>query len=195
MADDRDDDTPEDVGPAAYELLGLPTRERDYIVPAADAQHQSVRVQCRVQPTYARLIADIHQSKKYPFRVQGDLIRFCIVTMVKRLAAGAGMTSTIAQADIILETLRDEEYQLQVAEVFSTVKRVIDRYLDRGATGKARELVAHIRGDIEKMTKQYWRGQYLEELERRYGSLLDGDQRTAEPGTGAFVTEDGNGED
>lgn len=161
-----------DFGPEAD---GLPKNERDYIIPAADAKGQSARVQCRVQPSYMRLLSEVVQSKRYPFRVQGDALRWCVVTGLKKLAGGAGITSVIAQADMILEMLRDEEYQLQFTENFQAMKRVVDRYIERGAPGKARELLARIRQQIAMMPEGYWKEQYAEELSRKYGSLIDGD--------------------
>jgi hypothetical protein len=115
------------------------------------------------------------QSRRYPFRVQGDAIRWAVVTGLKKLAAGVGIESTIAHADMILEMLRDEEYQLQFVENFQAMKRVVDRYIERGASGKARELLARVRVQIEAMPEGYWKDQYTEELARKYGPLMDGD--------------------
>lgn len=171
----------EDLGPSTADIasLGLPTRERDYIIPAKDTKGVSARAQCRVQPEVMRMIADIHQSRKYPFRVQGDLIRYCLVSGLRKLAAGAGIPSVMAQMDIITEHLRDEEYHLQFEENFRAMKRNIDKYMERGAPEKARELLTRIRGFIANMPSDYWKNQYELDIVRKYGNLLDGEGQAA----------------
>ncbi len=173
---ETDDD---DLGPAASDVAGLPSRERDYIIPAKDTKGVSARAQCRVQPEIMRMIADIHQSHKYPFRVQGDLIRYCLVSGLRKLAGGAGIPSVMAQADIIMEHLRDEEYHLQFEENFRAMKRVVDKYMERGAPEKARELLSRIRGFIQQMPSDYWKRQYEADIVRKYGMLLDGEGQVA----------------
>lgn len=184
------DENDEDVGMGREDILGLPKRERDYVIPATDAKNQSVRAMCRMQPAYWRVGSEIIASKKYPFRVMGDMYRWCIVDGIKRLAAGAGINSVVAHADTIMTILTDEDYQLQFAENFTAMKRVVDRYVERNAMGKARELVTRIRTEIDRMPEGYWRDQYTGELETKYGSLLDGLRgSTANTGgTGLFAT-------
>lgn len=192
------DDQVEDLGPDRAELNGLPVRERDYIVPAADSSHISIRVQCRVQPVIVRLVSDLLARKAYPFRTQGDLLRFCIDRMVRKLARGAGVGEVWALAESNRQFFADEEYQLQFAENFAVMKRVIDWYLERGAPQKARELVVSARARFEQMAEgNYWRTTYLTELDKRYGQLLDGNKALAAPGTGIFATasEDDDGAD
>ena len=86
--------------------------------------------------------------------------------------------------------LTDEDFQLQFAENFTAMKRVVDRYIERNAVGKARELVTRIRGEIERMPEGYWRDQYTSELETKYGPLLDGlrGSSATQGGTGVFAT-------
>lgn len=184
------DESDDDVSQSREDTLNLPKRERDYVVPATDAKNQSVRAMCRMQPAFWRIAAETVASKKYPFRVMGDLFRWCIVDGTKRLAAGAGINSVVAHADTIMTILTDEDYQLQFAENFTAMKRVVDRYIERNATGKARELVTRIRGEIDKMPEGYWRDQYTNELETKYGQLLDGlrGSTATAGGTGVFAT-------
>lgn len=153
--------------------LGLPTREREYVLPAKDGKGQAARLQCRALPEIGRLVADIVASKKYPFRVQGDLVRFAVVTIAKRLAVGAGLKSVMAQADLISATLLDHEYQMGFAENFEVMRKVAQRYMDRGATHKARELITNARTQISRMPDGYWRETYEKELMTEFGWLLE----------------------
>lgn len=172
---ERDDDDP---GRDKDEIAGLPKVERAYLIPAKDNKGVSVRLQCRAQPEVARLINDVIASKKYPLRVQGDLIRWCIVSGTRKLAAGAGIKSVMAQGWAISEMLIDELYQIDFADNFNKLKQVVDRYLERGSPAKAREIVTRVMIQIEAMPEaQRWhREQYKDELVRRYQSLLDATQ-------------------
>ena len=165
--------------------FGLPTRERDFLVPAKDAKGASARVWCRVTPEVTRLISDIIAARKFPFRLSGDLMRWAIVDAVKRLGEGAGIPSVLAQSDAIRAMLTDEEYHLDFAHNFSTLKRVTERYIERGAHGKAREVVLQFRDHIRGMPEGYWRDQYLAELGTRYNKLLDDAERPM-PGVSPF---------
>lgn len=164
-----DDGADLDTGPAP----GLPTRERDYVIPAQDTHGTSVRLYCRAMPTIGRLVADVHASKKYPFRTQGDLIRWCIVTGVKTLVKGAGIQSVMAQSDAMIAALQDEEFQLQFKEFFVLLKRIVDQFMEQGAPGEARRCVTRARSNIEAMKDGYWKTKYATDLEGKYRQLLE----------------------
>jgi hypothetical protein len=170
-----DDETADaDPGPIETEVgFGLPTNEREYIIPAQDAKGHNTRLYCRAPPAVGRLVSDILASRKYPFRTIGDLVRWCIVTGSKRLASGKGIKSVTAQADAIIDILRDEVFQLDFLEVFNNLRSVVDSYLASKAPGEARRVVAQMRAQIEAMPEGYWRSRYQDELLTRYGSLLD----------------------
>lgn len=168
MSDMQDENADVDPGPGA----GLPGRERDYVIPAQDAHGRSVRLYCRAMPTSGRLLADVVASRKYPFRTIGDCIRWCISTGVKRLASGAGIESVMAQSDAILETLRDEEFQLQFKELFTIAKNVVESYIEAGAHEEARRVIANLRAKLDKMPEGYWKTRHTEYLLKQWGSLL-----------------------
>lgn len=175
MSRGRFDNDEEGIQPGP-EVYGLPAAEREYLVPAKDGQGRSVRVMCRLSPEHSRLINEVFQSHKWPFRVQGDIYRFAIVSTIKKLAAAGGLEgSVIAHGEILRNLLADEEYQLQWEENFRMLRRVIDKYMARGAPAKARELVARSLQVIRAMKAGYWRDQYEQEVLKRYGYIIDGD--------------------
>jgi hypothetical protein len=175
-----DDETADaDPGPVETEVgFGLPANEREYIIPAQDAKGHNTRLYCRAPPAVGRMASDVLQSKKYPFRTMGDLVRWCIVTGTKRLASGKGIKSVTAQADAIIDILRDEVFQLDFLEVFNNLRSVVDSYLASKASGEARRVVAQMRAQIEAMPDGYWKTRYQDELLTRYGSLLDAQGET-----------------
>ena len=153
--------------------MDLSIKERDYVIPAQDTKGHHIRLYCRAQPAVGRLVADVHASRKYPFRTVGDLVRWCVVTGVKRLASGAGINSVMAHADAMIEIARDEEFQLQFLDAFISVQRVIDHFIVAGSPGEARRIVSLQRMRIEQMPEGYWKDRYRQELLNRWSSLLD----------------------
>lgn len=158
-----------DTGPQPE---GLPQRERDFIIPAQDSKGHHVRLYCRAMPAVGRLVSDVHASRKYPFRTIGDVVRWCITDGVKRLASGAGINSVMAHADAMIAVFQDEEFQLQFLEFFNHMQRVVNTYVETGAAGEARRVVALAQAQIARMPDCYWRDRYTEELARRYGTLM-----------------------
>jgi hypothetical protein len=158
-----------DPGPGA----GLPTKERDYIIPAQDSHGVSVRLYCRAMPTSGRLLADVVASRKYPFRTIGDAIRWCVTYGTKRLVSGAGLQSVMAQSDAMIAALQDEEFQLMFRETFMVMKRVIESYIEAKAPDQARRVAANMRGKIESMPDGYWKKRYHDELLTQWGTLLE----------------------
>lgn len=171
-----EDDAVDDVGPDDRSIASLPTKARDYLVAAADNKGHSQRLYCRVAPMVGRLIQQVYETRRYPFRTQGDLIRWCVVDNCKRLAAGPGVDSVWRRAEVMLAQLAEEEYQLQFLDFFQKTQEVVDRYIVDGSPGEARRVVASMKGQIDAMpdTELYWKERYQKELLRRWKMLLDG---------------------
>lgn len=153
----------------------VPEDERQFLIPASDAKGHSERVYCRVQPAVLRLLEEVVGSRKYPFRTRGDALRYCVVSGLKKLAARkSGVPSVIAQAEVVLDILRDDEFQHQFATVFDRLREVVERYQSAGAHGEARRVVTQARANFDAMPDGYWKDRYLKELIDKYGLLLDG---------------------
>lgn len=173
-----EDDAVDDSGPDDKLVASLPTRARDYLIPAADNKGHSTRVYCRVPPSVARLVQQVHDSRKYPFRTQGDVIRWCVVNGCKMLVVGHGIPSVWRQVETMMATLAEEEQQLEFLTFFNKAQQVIDRYRMDNAPGEARRVAARLKAYIEGMpeAENYWKGRYEAELLNRWADLLDGDE-------------------
>lgn len=182
-----DDDSTDDSGPSETDVAGLPLKARDYLIPATDTKGHSMRLYCRVMPQVGRLVQQVYEAKRYPFRTMGDLVRWAIVDNCRRLAAGAGVESVWRQAEIMLRQLAEEEYQLQFLEFFRKTQEIVDRYIVDNSPGEARRVIATMKAYIDAMpvSEAYWRDRYRAELLRRWRPLLD-----AEGHTGSWETED-----
>lgn len=159
----------------------LPTREREFYTSATNLKGVSVRAQCRVTPEVMRVASDLHASHAYPFRVVGDLFRWCIERGLKDLCAGAGIRSVWAQAEIIKQMNMDEAYNAQFEEAFRGMEPIVQRYLARGEVGRCRKYLWGIKESIEKMPADDWKTQYEAEFLRRYGNIIDGGATAGPP--------------
>jgi hypothetical protein len=146
-------------------------------VPGQDDRGHAQRVQCRVMPVHYRALTGILNEKKFPFGTLGDAVRWCIVDGIRKLNSlrkSDKITGIIAQADSIMEILRDEQFYMDYQNTFVTMSETVNRHLANGADGEARRLVAVVRNQIEKMPEGYWRERYLEKLKQQFGHLLRG---------------------
>lgn len=147
----------------------------DFIVPAQDTKGHSERVWCRLQPGHDRQLEVILGSRKFPFRSKGDIIRWAVVRGIKMLEQMEAMPSVTAQVDIILQVMKDEEFQRDFGNVFESVSKNINAALASGPRGinRARQIVAQFKMHIMKMPDGYWKEEYSDRFEREYGHLLE----------------------
>lgn len=144
-----------------------------FIVPGQDHTGQSERVFCRVTPSLAREIAVIFESRKFPFRTKGDLMRWCVKVGVERLLEMEPSPGSImAQVDTIDTVLREESEHVRFGQLFDNVASVIGTYVQAGAHGEARRVLFEVRAKVERIGNQYWRERYLKELGTRFGHLI-----------------------
>jgi hypothetical protein len=175
-ADDYDaPDTNEDPGYDPRQQRALPLNERGYLIPAQDHRGHHTRLFCRAQPALAKMVGDVQASHKYPFRSAGDVVRWCVDHGCRLLLQGAGVPSVMAQADLMISTLVDEEFQMQFLDFFTHLRRVVDNYMEHGSPAEAKRVVVMARSQIAQMPEGYWRSRYEEELTKRHGALIDKD--------------------
>lgn len=146
----------------------------DFIIPASDHQGHSERVFCRVQPQHDRAMSEIMKKRHFPFRTQGDLMRWCIVRGLKVLNRLDPMPGFIGMADAINDVLRQEMYLQEFVEMFNKMASVVQTHINNGAEGEARKLIAVILGHVRKIDEEYWRKKCEGEIGNRFGHLLEG---------------------
>lgn len=170
-----DQDAIDDLGPDEKSIAGLPTRARDYLIPAADNKGHSQRLYCRVVPQVGRLVQQVLESRLYPFRTAGDVVRFCVVYTVKRLLVAPGVDSIWRRVEVMMAQLAEEEEQIQFLGFFQKTQEIVDRYTIDNSIGEARRVVASMKAQIDAMpdSEPYWKGRYQGEVLRRFKPLLD----------------------
>jgi hypothetical protein len=155
-----------DVDPAAFRI------------PAGDTHGHSSRVWCRCQPGQVQSIASIVESKLFPYRTKGDLIRHAIHRHLQWLDglmdSGIKVKSVTGAVDAILDIMRDDEFSNDFQKVFDKLNERIMYHLNSGGVGEARRLLVTVKSKVRDMPDGYWRTRYLKELNNRFQHILDG---------------------
>lgn len=146
----------------------------DFVIPASDHQGHSERVWCRIQPQHDRAISVIMKSGNFPFRTEGDFMRWAIVRAIAVCNQLEPMPGFIGAADAITEILRQEAYLQELTSMFAKMETVINHHIATGANGEARKLLQTILGRIRAIEEPYWKRKCEDDLVKRFGHLLEG---------------------
>jgi len=146
----------------------------EFIIPASDPKGHSARHWFRCIPAMARQTEQIIQTKKFPYRTKGDLLRHALHRHVSWLSSIEPMVTISGQVDAILEIMRDEEMNNDFALVFDKMKERIAQHLAIGSRREAARLVLTIQNCIKEMPEGYWKDRYKNKIKRKYGDLLKG---------------------
>lgn len=160
----------EDERPRPAEVTGPdPTQFR---IPASDAKGHSVRFFFRAQPGHSKALESIIQSKKFPYRTKGDMLRHAFVRHLRWLDGIEHVPSVTAEVDAIMEVMRDDEFAADFGAVFDKIAQRISNHVGNGAMGEARRLLLTIMTHVRRMPEGYWRDKYDGEIKDKYGHLL-----------------------
>ena len=143
-------------------------------VPGSDTKGHASRVYFRCQPGHSHQIDMLVQSKQFPYRTKGDLLRHSLVRHLRWLE-GLGqwrVPSVLAEVDAIIELIRDDEFAQEFSAVFDKLGERISNHLGQGSAGEARRLLLSITKHVERMPEGYWRDRYTKEIEQRYGHIV-----------------------
>ena len=156
--------------PKPVEVGGVdPTQFR---VPASDAKGHSSRFFFRAQPGHGKQLESIVQSKKFPYRTKGDVLRHAFVRHLRWIESIEPMPSVTAEVDAIMEVMRVAEFHSDFSAVFEKVGEMISVHMGQGAIGEARRLLLTIMTHIKRMPDGYWKDKYDRESKERYGHIL-----------------------
>jgi hypothetical protein len=155
--------------------------DREFLIPGQDSKGHSHRVFCRVMPAHFRALTIIKESRRFPFRTLGDIVRWSIDRGIRQLgeiAKNDAVSSTMLQVDAVMAFLADEQYQHDFGMMFESLRKTIEQHMASQAVGEARRCVAVVKHQIEKMPEGYWRDRYLGQLKQQFGHLLDASSGT-----------------
>jgi len=153
--------------------------EWDFVVPAKDADGHSARFNRYIQPGHRRQITILRASGLFPYKSDGDVVRHLIKRGLDWLLSLypdddrlAEMKSIGVQVDMIMELVKGEEFQQDFTRTFDAISPRVGEYVAEGQMEQARGLVVRMSNLIDAMPEGYWRNKYQDELNRRFGTLL-----------------------
>lgn len=149
--------------------------EEDFIIPAQDTKGHSERVFVRLQPGHIRDLNVIVNSKRYPFKTFGDIIRLStklIIDALQRLEPTLPLVNN--QVDVIIQLVRDEQFNQEFNDCFERIAAVMNKYQTYGNKEQATRLLFKIKVQMDMMPYGYWKKKYLEELGNRYAEYFQG---------------------
>ena len=155
-------------------------------VPATDGKGHAVRLFCRAQPGHANQVAIILQSRKFPYRTKGDIMRHALVRHLRWLETLEPIRSVTAEVDAIMEIMKEEEFNHDFQVTFEKLQSVVANHISNNAQNEAIRLVLQVRLHLEAMPEGYWRTKYLTEIDQRYGHII---QRAHKPSLSSFTQE------
>ena len=72
----------------------------------------------------------------------------------------------------MIEIVRDDEYSEDFRAVFDKLEERVRDHKNRGNIIKAKQLVTKVWHQVLQIDDEFWKEQYLGELERRFGDLI-----------------------
>ena len=159
------------MSPKPKDKLSMPP-ESEFRIAATDTKGHSTRHYFRTIPMMASLVQQIVESREFPYRRKGDLLRHALHRHVKWLATLAPIPTVMGQVEIILEILREQEMNRDFSNVFTQLEERIEAHRKGGENNEAARLVLVILTHIEDMPDGFWKGKYQERMKVEYGELL-----------------------
>lgn len=152
-----------------------------FIIPAQDTRGHKERLQFYVQPAHLNQVAAIVASKIFPFRTRGALMRWALDRGLKYLEeiAGNAIPSVTSQVDAIVEALRYEEFKKDLNRVIDLLSTQVTELLSKGDEEEAKKRVLKIKRFVSQMPKGYWRTRHVNEIDSRFGYLLEKTERAS----------------
>ena len=146
----------------------------DFIVPASDDKGHSIRLQCRCNRAYARRIAVIISSGKFPYQTSSDLIRDAIHRHLNLLSElEPKIPVNMASLEMVNKIINAERESIEFAKSFEKLSGNVQELLGRGAKGEASRQVLEVSHQVGRMEPGYWRDWYRQEIKNRFGYLLE----------------------
>jgi len=146
----------------------------EFRIGASDTKGHSARHWFRCIPMMARQVEQIIQSKKFPYRTKGDLLRHALHKHIRWLVDIEPMVTVSGQVDAILEIMRDEEMNSDFALVFEKMGERINQHMASGSHREATRLLLTIKSCIDEMPEGFWQDRYQNKIKERFGNLLKG---------------------
>ena len=159
----------------------------DFIVPPALGKGESQRVVAYIQNEHKRALNIVARSGVFPFEMEADVVRWCILFGLQKLASlePALINSHMRRANMMLAVLNEELLRAKHTEWADKLIPIVRGYIGRGELAMAQGQVAYHYAQIMAMPEEtngevYWKGQYLQTLENNFKDMIPYEPKTTE---------------
>lgn len=139
-----------------------------FVLPAQDLNGHSESVHTRIQPGWVRSLSSIVASRQFPFRTQGDVIRFCIYVGMRVLLELDPSQSIEKSTDLMLAIVRQRDRIIEMENLFEQAVSRVVVLRRRGFDREVRQLLTELRVAINSMPG----GEIRELYQKRFDALF-----------------------
>lgn len=146
----------------------------EFIIPATDEDGVSERCQFRCSPRLHAWMDDIVLSKKFPFRREGDLMRYGLYLACWTLTRlEPGVSSMQSYVDAANAMVRREELRSDVNGHIERLTKCITDLQRKKAWGEIVSVLAEERrlGELSVKVEPYWGREWLNMLSDRFEAV------------------------
>jgi hypothetical protein len=150
--------------------------EEEFIIPASDAKGQSAQEWYRCAPGISLNLDIIVQSKRFPYRSKGDIVRHALMKHFRWLDSLEPVQSVLRELEVIIDILRNDTFQRSIQTAIEKMGDNITQHMGEGSMGssnEARRIIGMIQNRIDKMPDGYWKTRYLKHMKEKWGHVLD----------------------
>jgi len=138
----------------------------EYLIPAKDSKGHAELYHFRAPDDWGRRMEEIVISHRFPFSTPSDIMRWCVYVGLDQLARIQPEITDLSQIVAASRVVRDVEDRQRFLDLFRRVATVIDQAVEDKDEGTARQLLADLRFEFEKMPPGPSRDRYLERLQK-----------------------------
>lgn len=142
-------------------------------VSSVDSKGHSIRAWASLQPMHLQTIDVLVQSKKFPYRTRGDLLRHAIIRHIHWLEKiYKPLNSVTGALDAMNALLRDAEFRQEFTEYLGRLNKQIESLVSEGDESAARRLLLETLRCVEEMPEGYWKDKYQAAIREKHKKLL-----------------------
>lgn len=154
----------------------------DFHVVTSDEQgHSSKIAGVRFHPTMANELLMLFKRDNFPFDSEVALIRWAVFEGMKTLyrleRAHGGVPNYIARLAAINRLSLQVEQNIAFEGTLQTLRRQVENLLAMGRREAAAMLISDVLVEVRQVEPASWRAIYMEEIERRWGGLVEGEKK------------------
>jgi len=150
-------------------------KREEWIVSATDTSGHTAKAWFRFVPKMSRLIEEVVQGGKYPYRVKGDLFRHAVHRHMEWLRRRDKDPEIERQMRLIKaeeEILREEERITEMMAMMNRLESIV-----RSRPEDAPRVVLRYYRSVSPNLDGYLEKRFVEEMMARFGSILSPKQR------------------